>query len=108
MLHVRTRIRQIVGCATAHAMVSASVWIWALAAAMGLGFKDRAAWTTWDHLQADVVPLLAMILTSPGNYFLDFNAGWFGIVGPWLLNSILWAAIAVSVWSLLTGKRHAT
>ena len=50
---------------------------------MGLGFKDRGAWTVLEHLQATVVPALAFTLTAPGRLFLDAGAGW-----PWVV--ILW------------------
>jgi hypothetical protein len=108
MSHFRARIGRIALFAAAHACISASVWIWALGVAMGLGFKDRAAWTFWDQFQATVVPVVAMILTTPGNYFLELNGGWLGIAGPWLLNSIVWAAVIVGAWSLFHRKRNAT
>lgn len=106
MVSLRPRLRWITLLALAHALVSAVLWWWALAVAVGLGFKDRPAWTAWDHIQAGVVPPLAFILSVPGRFFLDADAGWPGIVAPWVFNSILWATVAVAIRSVVSASKR--
>ena len=108
MSHGKRPIKLIALLAVAHAVASALLWMWALGVSMGLGFKDRAAWTVLDHLQAAVVPALAFTLTAPGRLFLEAGAGWPWVVIPWLLNSVLWAMVLAAIWSFVPRRRNAT
>jgi hypothetical protein len=100
--------RQIAWLGIGHAIASAVFWLWAGAVALGLGFKDRTSWTAWDHIQATVVPPVALTVTAPGRFFFNNNLGWAGLVVPWLLNSLLWSVVLVCLWNILRTKRHAT
>jgi hypothetical protein len=108
MSHLKSRGKLIALWAVAHAFVSAILWIWALGVAMGLGFKDRAVWTMLDHLQAAVVPAVAFTLTAPGRFYFAESGGWTGLVIVWTINSLLWAALVVSLWSVLRRWSRAT
>jgi hypothetical protein len=108
MSHEPKRRLKVAGLiAIGHAVVSAFLWMWALGVT-GLGFKDRADWTTLDQLQAALVPALAFTITAPGRFFIEVAPGWWGIVLPWLLNSALWAALLVGLWSTVQRWRNAT
>lgn len=108
MSHLKSRFQLVALGAAAHAGVSAVLWMWTLGIAMGLGFKDRGAWTVLDHLQAVVVPALAFTLTAPGRFFFEESGGWFGLAVLWTVNSLLWAMVATSIWSVLRRRPHAT
>jgi hypothetical protein len=93
----------IICIAIVHAALSALLWCWALAIAMGLGFKDKSTWTVWDHFQAFVVPEFAMTITIPGRFFL--SGSWYGLLMPWLANSILWSMVLVGISGQLLASR---
>ncbi len=90
--------------AAAHAAVSALFWVWMGAVALGLGFKDRATWTLWDHFQVEVVPTIGLTITSPGRFF--FFGGWTGIIVPWLINSFLWSVGFVAAYEWMCRRER--
>ena len=87
----------------AHALASALSWFW-MGALTGLGFKDKADWTVWDHIIVRTVSTIALTLTTPGR-FLFFD-GWMGIVVPWLANSLVWAIGLIAVCDWVLSKRR--
>jgi len=96
--------KQIAWVALAHASISAIFWLWAGVIALGLGFKDKGAWTALDHIQVTIVPTIALIVTVPGRYFIF--EGWLGLLTPWLLNSFAWSVFLVIVYKLFKPKHE--
>ncbi len=86
-----------------YAALSAFLWLWTLVVALGLGFKDKSTWSVFDHFQATVIPMLALVFATPGRF--AFSEGWIRIIIPWIANSVLWGAGTVFVFALLRHKR---
>ena len=81
-----------------HAACTALLWIWTLGVT-GLGFKDKAAWSAFDYLQATAIPMLALIFATPGRFAMTDQ--WVGILLPWIANSLLWGAGITLVFELV-------
>lgn len=97
----RRKIR-IAWVALVHGILSAVFWVWAGTVALGLGFKDKQAWSVGDQIQATVVSQIALTITTPGR-FLFFD-GWPGLLIPWLANSLLWSVALVLIYDLLRSR----
>ncbi|MCJ0764519.1 hypothetical protein [Variovorax terrae] len=83
----------------AHAACTAILWIWTLGVT-GLGFKDKDAWTTFDHFQATVIPALLSALTTPGRFVMTTDPGWAGLLLALIANSLLWGAAITLIYVL--------
>ena len=94
--------------AIAHAIVSAFFWLWMGVVALGLGFKDKEKWTAWDSIQETVVPPVALSLTVPGRFITFQDPLGFGLIIPWLLNSILWSLVIVFLYTWYKSCKKAT
>lgn len=100
------RIRLLVVVSGAHAALTAILWFWSLGIALGLGFKDKSKWSSFDHFQADVVPTLAKILATPGRFMMsDKSDSLMNMTVPWLANSVFWGACIVLVFELLRRRK---
>ena len=71
--------------------------------ALGLGFKDKLAWSLWDHIQAAVVPPVALTLSLPGRLFLVKDGP--DLVFIFLANSLLWSLGITSIYSLMKAAK---
>ena len=89
------RLKLWVMFSTVHAAYTAILWIWTLGVS-SLGFKDKSAWTAFDHVQAAVVPTLTLILTTPGRFTM--TDGWAGLLLSWIANSLLWGAAITLIY----------
>jgi hypothetical protein len=105
MLLNRARLIAIVGIAVAHAVLTAVLWLW-MAGVTGLGFKDRATWSTLDHAQASVVPTLAQSVSLPGRLLMPLVDSEFGLVVLLLANSTIWAVVLVAGYCWLRARRE--
>ena len=105
MLLNRARVIAIAVVAAGHAVLSTALWIW-MAGVTGLGFKDHANWSAFDHAQASVVPLLALTITLPGRLLLPAVESGLALLALLLVNSIAWAVVLVIGYHLLRFRRE--
>ena len=95
---------QIIVITITHAAISALLWFWMGAIALGLGFKDKNTWTVLDIFQSNVIPFIGLAITTPGRYFLSNNL--VGTILPWIINSLLWACIIVLLYTWRKSKKY--
>lgn len=88
----------------AHAVCTAILWVWTLAAT-GLGFKDKSAWTMFDHFQGTVIPAVTSIITTPARFVI--TDGWIGFLLPLIANSLLWGACLMLIYVMVRRRAAA-
>lgn len=84
-------VTTVIKYACAHAVATGLVWLAMFGAAFGLGFKDRANWSLFDHVLSATVLPVSEILTTPGRYITWEGTGGFWI--PALITSFIWGVI---------------
>lgn len=104
--HAGPRLKPVALCVVAHAIATAIFWMWSIGVGMGLGARSRAAWTVLDHVQAAVVPPLALVLATPGRFFSDAVSGGAGLVLLWAANSLLWGVALAAAWAFVSRWRR--